>query len=199
MSEADRLKWDARFQAGSYESRTYPSPFLEEWLGQVPAASEDRRALDVGCGAGRNALRLAAAGYRVDAMDISRHALARGADSAAERSLSVNWIEADMDETVPEAGAYGFISVVRFMNRAMPGRLIAALAPGGWLLFEHHLMTSRSVDGPRGDGFRLAPQELLRTFAALRVIHYSEVIAEDPDGRSMALARLVACNGDPGF
>lgn len=199
MSEADRLKWDARFQAGSYESRTYASPFLEEWLGQVPGAPAGSRALDVGCGAGRNALRLAEAGYRVDAMDISKHALARGADSARARGLTVDWIEADMDETVPEAGAYAFISVVRFMNRAMPGRLVAALAPGGWLLFEHHLVTSRSVDGPRGDGFRLSPQELLRSFAALRVIHYSEGIAEDPDGRPMALARLVACNGDSGF
>jgi SAM-dependent methyltransferase len=172
---------------------------MEEWLGQVPAGFAGGRALDVGCGAGRNALRLAEAGYRVDAMDISRHALARGADTAADRGLSVNWIEADMDEMVPEAGAYAVISVVRFMNRAMPGRLVAALAPGGWLLFEHHLMTSRSVDGPRGDGFRLVPQELLRSFASLRVIHYSEAIADDPDGRPMALARLVACNGDPGF
>lgn len=199
MSEADRLKWDARFQAGSYASRTYPSPFLEEWLARVPAAPAGRRALDVGCGAGRNALRLAEAGYRVDAMDISRHALARGADAAAARGLTVNWIEADMDDTVPEAGAYAFISVVRFMNRAMPARLVSALAPGGWLLFEHHLVTPRRVDGPRGDGFRVAPQELLRSFAALRVVHYSEGIADDPDGRAMALARLVACHGDPGF
>ena len=62
MSHADRDKWDKRYREGSYGTRTYPSELLAEWLPQL----QKGRALDVACGAGRNALYLAAAGYVVD-------------------------------------------------------------------------------------------------------------------------------------
>ncbi len=199
MSEADRDKWDTRYREGSYEARTYPSPFLEAWLHRVPGRRDGARALDVACGAGRNALRLAEAGFRVDAMDISSAALERAAATAAQRGLTVNWIAADLDDAIPPVGAYALVSVIRYMNRALHRHLAAALAPGGWLVFEHHLRTRAPVDGPRGDAFRLAPQELLAEFSALRIVHYEEGIRDDPDGRTMALALLVACAGDAGF
>ncbi len=191
MSEADRAKWDTRYREGSYEARTWPSPFLETWLGRPPR-TPGARALDVACGAGRNALRLAEAGYRVDGVDISAAALARAAETAAQRGLAVRWIDADLDTWQPEAGAYALVSVIRYMNRALHRRLPGALAPGGWLVFEHHFQTTEAVDGPRGDAFRLAPGELLGAFEGLRVVHHDESIREDPDGRRMALARLVA-------
>ena len=199
MSESDREKWDTRYREGSYEARSYASPFLEAWLARLPPTVHARRALDIACGAGRNALRLAEAGFDVDAMDISRAALERAAASGAARGLRVNWIEADLDQARPEPGCYALISVIRFTDPLLHPHLISALAPHGWLLYEHHLRTPREVGGPRSERFRAAPQQLLRDFASLRVLYYEEVIDEDRDGRTMALARLVACKGDPGF
>lgn len=199
MSDADREKWDKRYSEGSYAARTYPSPFLETWLERLPHTLRGTRALDVACGAGRNALRLAEADFEVDAMDISQAALERAAASAAARGLRVNWIEADLDRVRPQRSRYGLITVVRFTDPALHPHLVAALAPDGWLLYEHHLRTTRVVGGPTSTRFRVAPQQLLHDFAALRVVHYEETVTEDPDGQVMALVHLVACKGDPGF
>ena len=103
MSELERAKWDERYRNGSYENRTHPTALLAEWLPQLSRG----RALDVACGAGRDALFLAAAGYRVDAVDISAVALDRGRPAALEHGLDVRWLCADLDdgriETSPRA------------------------------------------------------------------------------------------------
>ena len=91
MSQADLEKWDVRYREGSYMARDYPSPFLDEWLERLPPAVFNGRALDIACGAGRNALRLAQADLCVDAMDISGGARSRS--SERERT----WIECELD------------------------------------------------------------------------------------------------------
>jgi hypothetical protein len=82
--------------------------------------------------------------------------------------------------------------VARYMNRKLMPRLSAGLRPGGMLIFEHHIRTDRAVNGPRDPGFRLDPNELLRQYLELQLRFYQECIMEDPDGRTMALAQLVA-------
>ena len=200
MSQADREKWDQRYAEGEYFARTWATPYLEEWLPRLPRNRARRaRALDVACGAGRNALRLAEAGYRVDAMDISAVAIERARRSAAERGLEVDWIVADLENAAIPEGTYDLVVVVRYLHRPLCARLCAALRDGGFLLYEQHLVSERSVGGPRSSTYRLRPNELLELFAGLRVIDYRERLDEDPDGRAMALARLVACKGSPGF
>ncbi|MFT5445474.1 MAG: tellurite methyltransferase [Gammaproteobacteria bacterium] len=199
MSQADLDKWDVRYRQGNHPKRNYPSPFLDAWIKRLPESALKGRALDIACGAGRNALCLAQTDLRVDAMDISRAALDLAAASAQERGLDVNWIEADLDDVALDVGVYNVISIVRFMHRQMAKQVIDALAPDGWLLVEHHLQSAQPVGGPSTNTFRLAPQELLRDYAGLRVLFYEECIDEDRDGRRMALARLVACKGDAGF
>jgi tellurite methyltransferase len=66
MSKLDRDKWNQRYAEDSYR-KTNPVTLLEDWLPKLPVG----RALDVACGAGRNALFLARAGFTVDAIDIS--------------------------------------------------------------------------------------------------------------------------------
>ena len=199
MSQADLEKWDVRYSEGSYLVRDYPSPFLETWLARLPQALFKGRALDLACGAGRNALRLAQAGLQVDAIDISQAALDRAAESARDRELKVNWIQADLDDVALEVDAYNVISVVRYMHRQMAPQVVDALAADGWLIIEHHLQSTQAVGGPTTNTFRLAPQELLRDYSGLRIVFYEECIDEDRDGRVMALVRLVACKGDAGF
>ena len=195
MSEEQRQRWNDRYRTGDYRPRSWPSPLLEEWLPHLPVG----RALVLACGAGRNALRLAEAGFAVDAVDISAEALARGAEESRRRGLDVNWIEADLDEaTLPGAG-YQLITAIRYVNRPLFARVGGALARDGWVIAEHHMTTDRAVSGPTDPAFRLRPQELLNTFAGLRIMHFSETVGPDRDGETYALQRLVACAGDPGW
>lgn len=198
MSQADREKWERRYAEGSYEARTHPTRLLVDWLPRfaIPAGA---RALDLACGAGRNALYLAARGLRVDAMDISSVALERGAARAAEMGVQVNWINVDLDEAELETRCYDLVVVARYMTGNLTHALVESLRDGGYLLYEQHLRTDRPVSGPTNPEFRLAPNELLDMFRSLRVLYYREGLMEDPNGPTMALAQLVACRGSPGF
>ena len=196
MAEADREKWDRRYAQGEYQARTWPSPFLEERLAELPRG----RALDVACGAGRNALRLAEAGYEVEAIDISGVAIERARASARERGLEVDWRVADLDDFAPPPGRFDLITVIRYTDRKLMERLPEALTEGGMLLVEHHILTSAAVGGPTSRAFRLAPNELLDLYhRRLRVLFHEERIAPDPDGKRMALALFLGCRGSPGF
>jgi tellurite methyltransferase len=197
VSQDERSRWDRRYATGEYVPRADPTPFLLEWLERIPVG----RALDVATGTGRNALALAEAGYEVDAVDISAVAIERARAEARRRGLRVNWVVADLDAGELPGDGYDLITVLRYRNPDLWPRLEAALAPDGWILIEHHLQTDRQdVAGPGDDAFRLAPGELLDAFGDLRIVHYSEGVEPTDDGDALfALARLVACTGDPGW
>ena len=195
MSDTDRERWNARYASGEYAARTHPSALLAEWTDRLPSG----RALDVACGLGRNAIHLAAHGYAVDAMDISDVALAGARARAEAAGVTVRWIEADLERPDIARDAYDVIVVARFLDRPLIPRLIDALRSGGHLVYDHHYITPVDVDGPRSRRFRARPNELLERFRTLRVLSYEEGIVSDPDGRRMALARLVACKGLPGY
>jgi SAM-dependent methyltransferase len=190
VSAAERDKWDARYRDGAYESRTHATALLAEWLPRLPRG----RALDVACGAGRNSLFLAANGFSVTALDISRVALERGRSAAAERSLDVEWLCADLDEDLARAlpaGPFDLIVWVRYVHRALMPQLIARLAVGGALVCEQHLQTDQPVAGPTSREFRLAPGEVRRSAQSLHIQYEYEGLAVDPDGRSVALVQLI--------
>ena len=195
MSDADRERWNAKYAAGEYAERTHPSALLAAWTGRLPRG----RALDVACGLGRNAIHLAANGYAVDAIDISGVALARARERAGAAGVEVDWVEMDLERPDIARDAYDVIVVARFLDRPLIPRLIDALRSGGHLVYDHHLITPASVGGPKGHRFRARPNELLERFRALRALSYEEGIVADPDGSRMALARLVACRGSPGY
>jgi tellurite methyltransferase len=190
VSAAERDKWDARYRDGAYEGRSHPTALLAEWLPLL----ERGRALDVACGAGRNALYLAANGFDVVALDISRVGLERGRGAAAERGLVVDWLYADLDEEPADAlpaGPFDLIVWVRYVHRTLMPHLIARLGSGGTLVCEQHLRTDDPVAGPASAEFRLAPGELRRSAQTLHIKHDYEGLAVDPDGRSVALVQLI--------
>ena len=203
MSDAERDKWDERYRGGAYEGRTHPTALLAAWLPFLPRVRPRNascgRALDVACGAGRNALYLAAAGFAVDALDISTVALDRGRRAALERGLEIDWRTADFDSVDSDEGReralqsnYDLIVWIRYVNRSLLPLLIARLNPGGHLICEQHLETAADVAGPRSPGFRLRAGELREAARGMTLRHYNEGLVVDPDGRTVALAQLVA-------
>jgi tellurite methyltransferase len=188
VSQTDRRKWNARYAQGAYEVRTHPNELLRQWLPSVPVG----RALDIACGAGRNSLFLAAAGFQVDALDISGQALARAAESASAQGLDVNWMEHDLDAGLPDGDRYDLIVMFRYVNMNIFGMLSERLLPDGYVLVEEHLVTDANVVGPRGSQYRVAPGALVAAAGNLDICHCEESVLADPDGRQVALARFVA-------
>ena len=147
--------------------------------------------MDLGCGAGRNAIHLARLGFEVDAVDISAVALARGRRQAG--GLSIRWLERDLDDGFEARGGYDLIVNVRFVQLDLVAKLIPSLRPGGALVVEQHLRTDvADATGPRNPAFRVAPGALASLAEPLDVQCLAEDVFEEPDGSRAALARLFA-------
>ncbi|TYB54751.1 methyltransferase domain-containing protein [Nonomuraea sp. PA05] len=90
-----------------------------------------RTALDVGCGTGRFARRLAARGLQVDAVDPAAEVI-----EAAQLAPGVRYHRADITGMDLEEGRYDYISCLASIHHVPFGtvaRLRDALAPGGVL------------------------------------------------------------------
>ncbi|WP_422772701.1 class I SAM-dependent methyltransferase [Plantactinospora sp. WMMC1484] len=134
----------ARFWEETYRARDQlfsgnPNGVLVAEVSGLPPG----RALDVGCGEGADALWLARNGWQVTAVDISRTALDRAAAAGADVAGSVTWTCADLTATRPPAGMFDLVSIHYFPLPRQPDHaalrnLLAALAPGGTLLFATH-------------------------------------------------------------
>jgi len=192
MSEADRSKWNQRYAEDSYR-KSNPVTLLSDWLPRIPVG----RALDVACGAGRNALLLAEAGFQVDAIDISAVGLKRLAGEARERGFSINCIEHDLDQDYAFASGYDLIVVLWYVNLELIERLCACLAPGGYLVCEEHLQSEQEVIGPGNDDYRVAPGALCTAVSSLDLLLYEERIEAIPEGGQLASARVVATRPQP--
>ena len=189
MSEQDRKKWNQRYAEDSYHKNN-PVALVEDWLPRLPPG----RALDVACGAGRNTILLAQAGYQVDAIDISHQGLNLARQKVENQGLSINWIEHDLDEPYQFDSDYNLIIVLWYVNLALITRLCGCLAPGGYLLCEEHLITDQEVTGPGSLNFRVAPGVLRDAISGVDVLLYEESIELTAEGEQIASARAVVKN-----
>jgi len=161
-SEAPLSAADLRETGPSHARLWQPSPFLVEALGRIgsgaEAAAPPGRALDVACGAGRDAVYLAARGYEVDAIDVLPDALARACDLARRSGVRLNAIRQDLrrDPVLPQE-RYDLVTVVRFLHRPLLPAIGRSVVPGGFLVYEAfhrrdsaagraRLKTGRTVD-----------------------------------------------------
>ncbi len=185
--KAERAKWEAKYRSGEYSHDGPPSGLLRRWLPDLPRG----RALDVATGLGRNALYLAQAGYRVDAIDVSPVALREAARRARQKRLRVRWIEADLDTYRLPKARYDVIVNAFFLKRRLLGALKSAIKPGGVLILETHLERSKPDGGPSGGKNRLRRGELRRRFRGWDVLDLEEGLFRE-GGRAWLLGRIVA-------
>jgi tellurite methyltransferase len=159
-----------------------PSPWL---LDNIDLVARDERVLDVATGRGRNALYLAAHGWSVDAVDRERDVLANLEAQACSLEDRVQTICLDLEDAALDLGAnvYGTILVFRYLYRPLLPALIAALKPGGVLLYETFTIGQRERGHPRNPAFLLENGELPRLVAPLVVLRSRE---GDFDGNLVA-------------
>lgn len=151
-----------------------PSLFLEEIFRGESWAVKPGRALDVATGEGRNALYLAARGFRVDAIDHSSAALAAAREAARAKHLEVNFIEADLERADLPAAAYDLIVNFNYLDRALVPKIKNALKPGGRVVFETFLVDQKEIGHPKNPDYLLVHNELLDLFRDFRVLYYRE-------------------------
>lgn len=182
----ERVKWEARYRAGEKPHDGPPSSLLRRWLPRRPGG----RALDVATGLGRNAVFLARAGYRVDAVDIAPTGLREAARRARHAGVrGIRWIAADLDRWRPPRAHYDVVVNAFFLKRRLFRVLKTAVRPRGLLIFETHLMTSGTDGAPRARR-RIRPGELRRAFGDWEVLYARDGLCRE-GGRMLALGRIV--------
>lgn len=88
-------RWAKVYESDGNPLTHLEEPVLDRLLGEVAG----RRILDIGCGTGRHALRLAARGAEVTALDFSRGMLEQAKDKRG--ADAVRWVEHDLRLPLP--------------------------------------------------------------------------------------------------
>ncbi|MCM2356793.1 MAG: class I SAM-dependent methyltransferase [Geobacteraceae bacterium] len=184
--EKDRLKWDDRYAGEGYFIGPHPSPFLAERIAFMEALLPGRRALDIACGEGRNSIFLARRGFAVTGIDISAEGLAKAGRWAAAEGLEIDFVQADL-EGYEFTERYDLILNFNFLLRELIPRMVAALTPGGVIVFDT-ILDSPAMEGHHSKAFLLQPGELAALFSPFpgTILHYEER-AEGP----ISTARLI--------
>ena len=168
--------WDERYRGDPGTLK--PTPLLVETASKLKPG----RALDLACGAGRNAIWLAEHGWQVTAVDGSAVAI----DTLRERAPSVDARVADLEkqEYVIEPGAWDLIAVCYYLQRDLFEPVKRGLKPGGVAVIIVHLGESR---------FSVQPGELRGYFKGWEILHDQEGAPRDPEHKR-AVAEIVAAN-----
>lgn len=131
-------------------------------------------ALDLACGLGGNALLLARQGLQTSAWDISRAAIDTLQIQAGQSGLHVRTQVRDVEQRPPEPESFDVIVASHFLHRPTVPDLIAALRPGGLLMYQTFTRHKALPGGPNNPDYLLEQGELLSLFAALRPRVYRE-------------------------
>ena len=169
MSLAERTKWDARYR-DSPRSFT-PSDILAELDAVLPRRG---RALDVGGGAGRNALALARRGLDVTLPDISHVGLDLARAEADRTGARLATVALDLEVDAPPAGPWDQILQLHYLHRPLFARYPALLAPGGLLVVVHPTRSNLERHSKPGPDFLLEDGELPGLVASLAIERYDE-------------------------
>lgn len=150
--------------------------------------------LDVACGTGRNTLWLAAHGLAMLGIDRDGAALRALEDEARRRELPVRVRVVDLErgEASLEQHAFDMIAVFHYLHRALFPALLAALRPGGVLVYETFTSDQARRGKPTNPDFLLHPGELRELVRPLEIVRERE---GDYEGRMVA--SVIARRGPP--
>ncbi|MEP7295723.1 MAG: class I SAM-dependent methyltransferase [Burkholderiales bacterium] len=166
-----------------------PSAWVKRWSHLVPRGA---RVLDVACGSGRHVHWFVQRGCAVTGVD---------RDPLATQPLRgiAEIVEADI-----EGGPWPFterrfdaVVVTNYLWRPRLPDIVAALAPGGVLLYETFAAGNETVGKPSNANFLLQPGELLRAAQGLRVVAFEDGFEASPDRFVQRIVALREPEGSP--
>ncbi len=173
-----------------------PSAWVLRFAGRVPPGGA---VLDVACGAGRHTRLFLARGHPVTAVDIDLSGLADIAGEPGLEALEAD-LEADLEDGRPsplEGRHFAGVVVANYLHRPLTPALVAAVAPGGVLIYATFARGNERFGKPRNPDHLAMPGELLDAVRGrLRVVAYEDLIVDAP--RKAARQRLCAVNEGEG-
>ncbi|MEA3291169.1 MAG: class I SAM-dependent methyltransferase [Pseudomonadota bacterium] len=180
----DITRWNRKYRELESEPDWTPEPELVEFSDQIRGSG---LALDLACGAGKNALYLARLGYDVIAMDAALEGLRRCAQAAHWERLTVHPACVDLERYPLPESRFDLIIVVRYLNRALFPAIQTALKPGGLLFyktFNRNFLQQKPGFNP---DYVLRPGELVKSFSDLEIF-------ESSDGEHASTSFIIARN-----
>ena len=191
MSEPRQSKNSSR--AGHHSGPSEPSAWVRRFAPCVPAGGP---VLDLACGGGRHVRLFLERGHPVTAVDRDLSGIA---DMAGRPGLETLEVDLEDGRRFPLAGRrFAGVIVTNYLYRPLFPALIAAVAPGGALIYETFAKGNEGFGRPRRPEHLMDPGELLEAVRGrLRVIAYEDLIEETP--RPAARQRLCAVNETQGL
>ena len=196
----DAAGWDARYAKGQVWSKEANRFFVDAVRTHgLDHPVEGARAIDLGCGEGRNAVWLALLGWSVTGVDMSAVGIDRGRVMAVTNDVRVEWVVADLETWDLGAGVWDLMVLVYVhwpTDKRLPfmQRVIDGLAPGGHLVIVGHDRTNieHGHGGPQNPDVLTTPDELaaLSRAAGLEVLEAREVrrpVSLEPGHGSVAV------------
>lgn len=162
-----------------------PSAWVRRFAGLVPATGA---VLDLACGGGRHARLFLERGHKVTAVDIDVSGVA---DLKADPRAEI--LAADLENAPwPLAGRrFAGVVVTNYLWRPLLPLIVAAVAPGGALIYETFARGNERFGKPSNPDFLLADGELLRAVEGrLRVVAYECLEVAEP--RPAVVQRIAA-------
>ena len=156
------LKWDARFRNETCVLGTDPSRYLVDNIQLIMSNVPGTNALDIACGEGRNSIYLAKRGFHVTGLDISEAGLEKGRQWMEREGVKINFRVANLEQ-FEFTEQYDLILNCNFLLRDLIPRSVAALSPGGIIVFDT-LLDSPFVPTTHKKEYLLQPGELVRIF-----------------------------------
>ncbi|WP_373080276.1 class I SAM-dependent methyltransferase [Zhongshania sp.] len=186
---SSKAKWNLR-----HEQREMPGPACRVLRAHRDLLPANGLALDLACGLGGNAILLAQAGLKCEAMDISDVAVSRLNTFAGRENLAISACLADVEahgfSLAPKQ--YDVIVVSYFLHRPLFPAIVSALKLGGLLFYQTFVQNDAGAQsGPKTLSFYLRERELLSQFRDLEIRYYDER-ANDNGGKASFEAELVA-------
>jgi len=177
--EADRTKWNRRFESENSYLGERPSPFLSQEIERIRRLAPGKRALDIACGEGRNSVFLAQQGFLVTALDISDVGLGKAARRAEEAGVLVDFQQVDLDE-YRFTEQFDLIINFNFLLRGLIPEAVHALSPGGLLIIDT-IMESPDLLESHNPAYLLRQGELQNICEGLdgEILFYEEKMDEE--------------------
>jgi len=194
----DSQGWDRRYAGRELVWTSEPNRFLVQEVGEL----EPGRALDLGCGEGRNAIWLAGRGWQATGVDFSEVGLEKARQLEDARGVGAEWIAADLLDYRPEPGTFQLVIVFYLQvpateRTAILGNAATAVAPGGTFLLVAHDASNigEGYGGPQDPSVLYTAEDVVRDLegSGLRIERAERVErpVQTPDGERIALDALV--------
>lgn len=136
------MEWNTAYKEGTFtlwENKTASSELVA--MVAIQERPQNKTALDIGCGAGREALFLAEAGYEVIGVDISEEALSIAKERSQAAGLNIDWRVGDALDIPADSNSVDFLNdrgcfhiICESDREAYAKEIYRILKPGGTFL-----------------------------------------------------------------